>query len=90
MATLIKAATPILMTIVIGAVISGVALAGCGIWLVYLGSQGEATIQLLGQNIKTTMAGIPAIFIGGVIIAAVLRASLKTVVDIGGGEEPKE
>jgi hypothetical protein len=84
----IKAATPVLIVVVIGAIIGGLALAGFGIWLVYLGSQGEATIELLGWHLKTTMAGIPAIFIGAAIIISVLRSSLTTVGHLGESKRP--
>jgi hypothetical protein len=85
MAAIIRAATPVISIIVVSATISGIALAGFGVWLVYLGSTGDATITIFGQHLQTTMAGIPAIFVGAVIIGAVLRSSLKTVRDLGGG-----
>jgi len=65
-----RAASPTLTAIVVGAVAAGVIMSGLGIWLVYLGKHGQETINMLGQQLNTNMAGILAIFIGGVTIGA--------------------
>ena len=65
-----RAASPILMSIVVGEVVAGVIMSGLGIWLVYLARHGQAVINIVGQQLDTKTAGILAIFIGGVAIGA--------------------
>ena len=65
-----RAATSVQMAIVIGVVVAGVMLSGLGVWLVYLGKQGQETINMLGQQGNTNTTGILAIFIGAVAVGA--------------------
>jgi len=69
---------PSVLKAIIIALIGGMALSAIGLWLVYLGFHGEA-ISLFGQHITATMVGVPAIFIGGVIIAGTLRQSIGII-----------
>ena len=65
-----RTANPTLTATVVGVVAAGVIMAGLGIWLVYLGKQGQETITLLGQQYNVNTTGILAIFIGAVAIGA--------------------
>jgi hypothetical protein len=79
MVELIKAAEPTLRTVAILAAFVGISLAGFGVWLVYLGSVGHSEVLFFGQKLNTTEAGIPAIFIGGVLVIMVFRGVLRTI-----------
>ena len=65
-----RAATQVQMAIVIGVAVAGVISSGLGVWLVYLGKQGQETINILGQQGNTNTTGILAIFIGAVAVVA--------------------
>jgi hypothetical protein len=68
----------ILERIAVASFVTGILLALLGVYLVYLGATGEATIELLGQKINTTNVGIGAIFIAAVLIIFNLRRILTS------------
>lgn len=69
------------MSLAIG-LVAGLVLAGFGVWLVSLGSQGTAKVALLGQNIDSTNVGVTSIFIGAVTLLFVVRRTLTTIHDL--------
>jgi len=74
-----KYISPLLLTITIVGLLFGLAAIAGGIWLVYLKSEGQTEFVLFGQTFKSANVGIPAIFIGGVILLLVIRNVLKTI-----------
>ncbi len=74
----------LLLAIVIGILIVGTLLAGMGISLVYLGSQGATSIHFFGQSFDSSNVGIVAIFLGATTIVVVLSRLMKRLHDIAG------
>ncbi len=79
MSQLIKENRPLLMTIVIGSFITGIALGILGIILVYQGATGDTEFTFFGQTFKSTSIGIAAIFLGATVIVLLVRRTLKSV-----------
>ena len=69
----------IMLVVSIGVIIAGMAMAGIGAYLVYLGSTGSSEFQFFGQQFKSSNIGVAAIFIGAAMIVLVLRRLLKSV-----------
>lgn len=79
MAAIIKASTPVLLAITVGAFVTGLGFAGVGAYLVYKGSSGDTEISLFGQSFKSTNVGIAAIFCAVVMIVLCIRRALHTI-----------
>jgi hypothetical protein len=79
MANTLQDASPLLKTMVIGALIVGVVFGGIGVWLAFLGATGETEVNFLGQSFKSLNVGIASVFIGGVIAAMTLRRAFRTI-----------
>ena len=87
MAGFIKAASPTLMAVTIGAHIVSLGFAGLGVWLVRLGATGTTEMNLFGQKISTTSVGIAAIFIGAIAGILMTRKLLSTISSISKGPD---
>ena len=69
------------LTLIFGIVICtfALAIAGLGIWLIYLKSTGITKLKFFGQEFSSNNVGIAAIFIGGVILVLALRRILRSL-----------
>jgi hypothetical protein len=74
-----KHISPLLTLLTVVALVIGLAFGLFGVWLVYLRSEGQTELVLFGQTIKSATVGIPAIFIGAVVVVVMVRNILKTV-----------
>ena len=79
MSRFLKAASPLLLTILIGTFVAGILFALAGVWLVYLGATGSSEIVMFGQTLKSSSVGVSAIFIGAIAIVVTLRRVLVTI-----------
>lgn len=82
----------ILERIAIASFIVGVVLAAMGVYLVYLGASGDTEFSFFGQKLRSTNAGIAAIFIGAALIVLNVRRTLtsfdKTIPPQSGKKAP--
>jgi hypothetical protein len=78
-AGIIKAKTPVIITVVIGGYVSGLALAALGVYLVVTGDKGATEFSFFGQTFKSTSIGIAAIFLGAVCLVLLIRRALKSL-----------
>jgi hypothetical protein len=90
MAEMIRAASPTYKLVAIGAYVVGGIFGLLGVWLVYLGSQGNTDLSFFGQTVKTTNVGIAAIFIGAATVVLLIRRLLKSIDGIAGGDHPEQ
>jgi hypothetical protein len=83
MATIIRAASPILIvTLITILLIAGLLIVG-GIVLVYLGAAGNTEITLFGNTFKSEVVGAVGIFVGGVFAALGIQRTMRTLERLG-------
>jgi len=75
----LRTATPLLKLVIIGGFVTGIALAGFGVWLVYLGATGRTEFSFFGQTFKSTNVGVTGIFLGAATIVLLVRRALKSL-----------
>ena len=87
----------LLIVLALSAAIVGLFLAGLGVILVYLGATGNSKLNIFGSTVSSESVGIPAIFIGGVLVILVYRRILTShdiifepLVSKGGGTSKEE
>lgn len=78
----IKAITGLLVLIVIGVFLIGLAFIGAGILLVYLGATGQSEVSFFGLTISSTNVGIVSIFLGAAVLVLIIRTLLYRIHEI--------
>lgn len=53
-------------------------ICGLGIWLIYLGSNGETKFEFVGQKFESNNVGITSIFIGSIVLIYTVSKMMKT------------
>lgn len=79
MAKLVRETSEALRVIVAGAYVVALVFCGAGIWLVYLGTAGASEMSFFGAHLKSTNAGISALFLGACTVVLLIRSSLRTL-----------
>ena len=75
----VRATSPVLTLVILGGFVSGIIMAGLGIWLVYLGATGVTEFSFFGQTFKSANVGIAAIFLGAAVIVLLVRRALSSL-----------
>jgi hypothetical protein len=61
----------------------GLALIGGGIFLVWLGAQGDTEIYLFGNTFRSQNVGVVGIFCGAVLVTLNVRRALRSLERLG-------
>ncbi len=83
MAAVLRAATPVLISVVICILLVAVVLVAGGVLFVYLGATGNTELTLFGNTFRSDVAGAIGIFVGAVVAGIGIRQALQSVERLG-------
>src|SRR4030095_1003839 len=75
----LRAVSPLLHNIVIGAFVVCVIFIGGGVLFLYLGATGPTKVTIFKQSIEASDVGIVSVFLGAVVLVVVITGVLRVL-----------